>query len=71
MDKETYTPEAYRALNFLAAAGPLANTTLETKDYKSLMLHSGASVIGCGTLYNIVGKNLGAGVWKVSLKRAN
>ena len=50
---------------------PEISVTVETAVYRQLLLYTNAEVLACGTLYNVVGKNLGAGVYKVSLAPAN
>lgn len=46
-----------------------ANTTMDTKDLKELLLETGGRVIACGRLFDIKSKNLGAGVYRVTLWR--
>lgn len=65
------SPEARRTCEFLASAGPLANTTVEKQDAHDILLETGASIISRGVLYNIKSKHLGAGVYQLSLKAAN
>lgn len=65
------SPEARRAVQFLASAGPLANTTAERQDTHDILMETGGTLIGCGTLYNIDAKALGAGVYRLTLSRAN
>lgn len=45
-----------------------ANMTIDKKDLKELLLNTGSDIIACGSLWDIVTKHLGAGVYKVSLK---
>lgn len=47
----------------------LADMTVETKDLKELLLATGGSVIARGMLWDIKSQSLGAGVYRVSLKR--
>ena len=49
----------------------LASMTIDSKDLKELLLNTGSDIIACGSLYNIVTKHLGAGVYKITLKLAN
>ena len=62
--------EAEHALQFLCSM-PIGHTTLRTKDYRDLMLNTDGSVMARGSLYNIRGKSLGAGVYEVRLVRSN
>ena len=48
----------------------LAKMTMDTKDLKELLLETSGSVIACGVLCDIQTKHLGAGVYKVWLKRS-
>lgn len=59
--------EVRRQLDFLASAGPYANTTMTQEDAKSMLLETGGSILARGRLYNLVLKDLGAGVYYVSL----
>jgi hypothetical protein len=36
-------------------------------DLKTVLMETGGNMLACGRLYDIVGKPLGAGVYKVSL----
>ena len=49
----------------------LAHITVDKKDLKELLLNTGGNILAYGILYDIVTKHLGAGVYKVSLKRTN
>ena len=49
----------------------VANTTMTREDLQELLLTVGDSIIACGRLYTIVPTHLGAGVYKVILKRTN
>jgi hypothetical protein len=64
------TPKATKALNFLAAM-PGGTVTVTNKDLRGLMLETGGTMLACGRLYKIRSRNLGAGVYEVSLKLAN
>lgn len=56
-------------LNFLASAGPHANTTVGPDELDEIMKATGGSIIGCGSLYEIVTKRLSPKVYKLTLKR--
>ena len=64
----TWTPEARRVANFLASL-PSGHSTLTKNDLQSLLLNSAGQLMAHGSLYNIVTKSLGVGVYKVSLRR--
>ena len=49
----------------------LAHTTMDKKDLKELLLTVGSNIIACGKLYDIKTKHLGAGIYKVTLKRTH
>jgi len=57
-------------LNFLAAV-PSGSTTMEKDDLKTILMETGGSIFACGSLYDIVAKPIGAGVYKVTLTRTN
>ncbi len=61
------SPEVCRQLNFLASM-PGGNTTMTRKDLREMLLETGGNMLACGQLYDIVAKDIGAGVYKVSLK---
>lgn len=65
------TSEQHRTLNFLASAGPYANTTVDKQDLRAIMLATGASILAQGRLWNIKSKPLGADVYKLTLELAN
>ena len=65
------TNEQRRTLNFLASAGPLANTTVKNKDADEIMLQTGGSIMARGRLYNLVAQRISPGVCRLSLKEAN
>ena len=48
-----------------------ANMTMDRKDLREVLLDTGGSVLARGSLYDITPKHLGAGVYKVTLKRRN
>lgn len=60
------TSEQHRQLNFLAAY-PIGSTTMEHDDLKAVLMETGGNMLACGRLYDIVGKPIGAGVYKVTL----
>jgi len=67
MDDSEYA----RVMDFLASMPGLAHSTMETKDYRALLLRCGGQVMLNGRLYDVVGKNLGAGVYKVTTRKAS
>ena len=46
-----------------------ASTTMEESDLKEVMLATGGEILACGQLWNVCTNHLGAGVYKVFLKR--
>jgi len=46
-----------------------ASMTMDRKDLKELLLSTSGWVTACGEIYDIKNKSLGAGVYKVFLKR--
>jgi hypothetical protein len=60
------TKEQSRQLNFLAGC-PGGSTTMEHDDLKTVLMETGGNMLACGRLYDIVGKPIGAGVYKVTL----
>jgi len=60
------THETRRQLNFLAGC-PGGSTTMTYEDLRAVLLSTGGNMLACGRLYDIVGKPLGAGVYKVTL----
>ena len=48
-----------------------ANTTMDRKDLKELLLSTDGWILSCGRMYNIKSKSLGAGVYRVTLKLKN
>lgn len=65
------TNKSHRILNFLASAGPLASDTVDGDTLHEILLETGGTIIGQGTLYNLKSKVLGAGVYQISLEAAN
>jgi len=64
------TKEQSRQLKFLAGC-PAGTTTMTEADLKTILMETGGNMLACGSLYDIVGKPLGAGVYKVSLSPVN
>ena len=71
MNQTTLSEEATRALNFLALTPDFGNITVERVDLRAIMLLTGGTMMARGYLYDIVSKHLGAGVYKLTLKRSN
>lgn len=71
MSKDIWSRNASQSLNFLASAGPLANTTVKNDVADEIMLQTGGTLIGCGTLYNIKSQRVSPGVCRLSLERTN
>lgn len=65
------SPEARRQVDFLASAGPLANTTADKKDTHDILMETGGNILARGLLYNIKSVHLGADVYRLSLELAN
>lgn len=63
--------EIRRTLNFLASAGPYANTIVNNADADEIMLQTGGDIMSRGLLYNIKSQRISPGVCKLSLERAN
>lgn len=66
----SYTPEQQRSLNYLAGC-PAGSTTMLRDDLQAILLQTGGNMLACGRLYDIIGKPIGAGVYKVTLVLAN
>ena len=64
------TDEVSRTLDFLANAGPLANTTVSNKEADEIMLQTGGTMLTRGVLYNIICKRASPSVCLLTLKRA-
>jgi hypothetical protein len=60
------TPEQHRQLNFLAGC-PAGSTTMERGDLKAVLMETGGTMLACGRLYDITAKDIGAGVYRVTL----
>ncbi len=63
--------ESQRVLNFLASAGPFANTTVKNSDADEIMLATGGTIMSRGYLYNIKSKRISPGVCRLTLERTN
>ena len=63
--------EITRHPNFLASAGPLANTTVTNADADKIMLQTGGKILARGVLYNIQSQRISPGVCLLSLERTN
>lgn len=63
--------ESRRVLNFLASAGPYANSTVERQDAHDILMETGGTLLARGRLYNIIAKNIGAGVYRLHLELTN
>jgi len=46
----------------------VANTTMDKKDLKELLLHNEGWIMACGHMYDIESKHIGAGVYRITLK---
>ena len=57
-------------LRFLASM-PAGNATLTARDLRSLLLNTGGIMMARGYLYDIRSQSLGAGVYRVTLRRKN
>lgn len=64
------SPEIHRQLNFLASM-PCGTTTMNRKDTHEMLMETGGNMLACGRLYDIIAKDIGAGVYKISLKATN
>lgn len=69
MSKE-YSEEVRRQLNNLAGS-PAASVTMDREDYRNVLLRTGGNMLACGRLYNFKAKNMGAGIYQVTLELAN
>lgn len=63
-------PEQHRHLNFLAGH-PNGHTTMTRDDAKQILLETGGNMLACGRLYDIVAKDIGADVYRLSLTLSN
>jgi hypothetical protein len=46
----------------------VANTTMDKKDLREVLLSTGGFILACGHLYDIKSRHLGVGIYKVWLK---
>ena len=58
--------EIERLLNFLASC-PRGNTTVTRAQLRAMLLKTDGKMFACGELFDIQSKNLGAGVYRVTL----
>lgn len=63
--------DAQRTLNFLASAGPHANTTVSGEEADQIMLQTGGNILARGVLYSIVCKQMSPKVFRLSLEVSN
>ena len=64
------TSEDKRILNFMASS-PFGTTTAEHQDTHDILLETGGTLMARGHLYNIIARNIGAGVYHLHLELAN
>ena len=64
------TKEAAHAIDFLAE-NPFGHTTVDAGALRSILLESGSRITGGGCLYDVVASNIGAGMYKMSLRRVS
>ena len=62
--------EAIKVLNFLASM-PSGSDVVSKESLHDLLMGTGGTMMARGRLYNIIGKNIGAGVYRVHLKLTN
>lgn len=65
---EAYKQQAERTIDFLCSSIG-ANTTVTTRTFRTMLLQSDGYVTWNGKRYEIKGKSLGAGVYRVSLEK--
>jgi hypothetical protein len=46
-----------------------ASTTMRRKDYQDTLLATDGFIMACGSMWDIIGKNMGAGIYRVTLKK--
>jgi hypothetical protein len=68
---DSLTQEQRRILNFMASAGPYANTTVTAEDLRAIMLSCGGNIMTRGRLWDLKSKHLGAGVYKLTIAETN
>lgn len=64
MEKSTY-----RLPTYFYQMPKFATDTIEKKDLKNVLLNTGGNIIAHGVVWDIKNKHLGAGVYKIYLKR--
>jgi hypothetical protein len=62
--------EAHRVLNYFART-PKGHTNVPTSVAKELLLYTDSHVISLGTLYNLKARDIGAGVYQLTLEELN
>ena len=65
------SPEATRVVNYLASGPEFGSTTVDTKVLREILLEVGSNMLARGSLYDFKPEHLGAGIYKLSLKRTN
>lgn len=68
--RKAYNRLAQEKIDFLCSHSRQANTTVTTRTFRTMLLQSDGYVMYNGTRYEIKGKSLGAGVYRVSLEEA-
>lgn len=63
------TPGTKQVLDYLASAGPLANTVASNLDADAIMLQTGGTMLSRGILYDIVCQSLSPGTCRLTLHR--
>jgi hypothetical protein len=61
------SPSGQRALNFLASL-PGGSDTVTREELRSILYHTGGNMMARGRLYDFRVENLGAGIYRLSLK---
>lgn len=61
--------EALRALAYLASAPDHGASSVTTAVFREMLLRTGGWMMAAGYSYDIIGKSLGAGVQRVTLRR--
>ena len=54
---------------FTNPGGESTTTTMTTKELRTLLLYNEGRILACGDLWDIKSKSLGAGVYRVWLKK--
>ena len=68
--KQAHRRAAERTIDFLCSAPLRANTTVTSATFRAMLLKSDGYVTLKGKMYEISGKSLGAGVYRVTLKES-